>query len=132
MLAGSFFIRNSEWSRRYLQQGIFILNLVLDYKNWSPDWAQEQAAMMNVMDKYNRYKDHFKWISPRLINAYPHNMCGEGNENMGVYHDGGNAFIKTILDFIIHFAGRGHLLKKLDYWTDWLQKVTGLDDIYIP
>jgi hypothetical protein len=58
-------------------------------KKWHPEWAQEQSAMMNVMDDNDGYKDHFKWVSPRLFNAYDHNMCGDGNEEQGVYHPGG-------------------------------------------
>jgi hypothetical protein len=42
-----------------LQQGIFILNLVLDHKNWNPEWAKEQAAMMNIMDKFEGYEAHY-------------------------------------------------------------------------
>jgi hypothetical protein len=108
------------------------VNLVLDYKNWSPDWAQEQAAMINVMDKFDGYKDHFKWEIPRLFNAYPHNMCGEGNEKQGVYHDGGKNCIKPNLDFIIHFPGHWDVLKDPSFLNNWKKKVTGLDDISIP
>jgi mannan polymerase II complex MNN10 subunit len=119
--AGSFFIKNSEWSKEYLRK-------VLAVKNPRPDFFKEQAALYNVLDDNPGFHDKVKWMPQRAFNSYPEISCTSNlnAEQMEkcLYQNG---------DFLIHFAsGLAHSVMFPQTLIEFYNNATGLESITIP
>ena len=112
--AGSFFIKNSEWSKQYLRE---VLNVTAPV----PEWAQEQSALMNVKDEKS-YHEHFKWVDQRDINSYPNNICPSEKPSNEYQHG----------DLLLHFANHSWRGDWLEILFKYYYKTTGLENIFIP
>ena len=97
---------------------------MLNVTNPDPDFFREQAAMMNVKDANPGYEKHFKWVSPRLFNAYAvDNHCIEKDMPTTKYEPG---------DFVLHFPAHSGVSWFPDYLRKWDANVKGLEEITIP
>jgi mannan polymerase II complex MNN10 subunit len=119
--AGSFFIKNSEWSKQYLRK-------VLAVEHPNPDFFKEQAALHNVLDNNPGFHDKVKWMPQRAFNAYPEISCTSNlnYEQMEKcrYQNG---------DFLIHFASPlAHSVLFPHTLIEFYNNATGLDGITIP
>jgi mannan polymerase II complex MNN10 subunit len=119
--AGSFFIKNSEWSKNFLRQGT-VVDIVLNVTNPSPDFFREQAAIMNVKDANPGYDSHFKWIPQKQMNAYSDypGICNKAHEKDHPVWESG--------DLVLHFPGHSSASWFHDFLKEWNAKVIGLDD----
>jgi mannan polymerase II complex MNN10 subunit len=119
--AGSFFIKNSEWSKEYLRK-------VLQVKKPRPHFFKEQAALYNVLDDTPGFHDKVKWMPQRAFNSYPEISC-TSNLNADqmekcLYQNG---------DFLIHFAsGLAHSVMFPQTLIEFYNNATGLQGITIP
>lgn len=96
---GNFFIRNSNWSLKFLEK-VDAQEQFIQHPWW------EQAAIIYLIDIDNENEKHINYISQRTINSYIEN-----------YQEG---------DFIIHFAGYGrrNKLKLLQLMRKWSKRVS--------
>ncbi|KAI8903724.1 hypothetical protein EDD86DRAFT_214074 [Gorgonomyces haynaldii] len=114
--AGSFMIKNSEWSKEYLKR-------VLKIEKPTIEGLREQSAMMDVYHQDEETKRHFKWVQQRDLNAYRDypSFCDQTRIS-GIYEEG---------DLVIHFPGHSGWDQFPGILKEWLAKETGLpDDLY--
>ena len=112
--AGSFLIRNNQWSREYLDK-------VMAIKFPQPAEFKEQSALMNVMVR-DQLESHFKWISQRAINSYPSTSCQQ-HSFMSHYKPG---------DFVLHFAGQSKQSGFEHVIEYYASQSSGLENVHLP
>ena len=93
--AGSFFIKNTEWSREFM-------NRVLEYNDPNTNWAEQQT--MNIIISNTSFSEnHVTYIHMSFLNSYVEGICGDHDYS---YKPG---------DFVIHFpSDTTHLNAYLD------------------
>ncbi|ORX82848.1 galactosyl transferase [Basidiobolus meristosporus CBS 931.73] len=85
--AGSFMIRNSEWSREFLKE---LYNPIYDNRFG----YQEQGTMQHLFETNPSVAEHFYIVPQRNFNAFPQFACR--GERDHVFQEG---------DFLVHLAG---------------------------
>jgi lipopolysaccharide biosynthesis glycosyltransferase len=104
---GVFFIRVSAWA-------IEVLSANVAYRTFHPDERltfQDQSAMENIfhMDKF---RDQVVYCPQRWFNAYQSGFLNESIEANQVRRG----------DLIVHFAGVGNKIERMNYWCDIAEK----------
>lgn len=88
----SFLMKNSEWSRNYLQ---YLIDVIPKYTN---HYFYEQQAMI---DSYFDHRDHFKLVPQRYLNAYKNDLY----PHQGSYDCLGTDGTWQSGDWLVHWPG---------------------------
>ena len=104
---GVFFIRVSAWA-------IEVMSANIAYRTFKPDdqlTFQDQSALENIfhMDKF---RDQVVYCPQRWFNAYQSGFLNESIEPNQVRRG----------DLIVHFAGVGNKIERMNYWCDIAEK----------
>ncbi|ORX92722.1 hypothetical protein K493DRAFT_303137 [Basidiobolus meristosporus CBS 931.73] len=87
--AGSFFIRNTEWSLEFLR-------LIYEPKYKTRFGYAEQGTMQHLFETRPDVAEHFYFVPQNLINAFPDNGSYRDEDEVYSYREG---------NLLIHFAG---------------------------
>lgn len=104
---GVFFIRVSAWA-------IELMSANVAYRTFKPDEEltfQDQSALDNIFHM-EKFRDQVVYCPQRWFNAYQSGFLNESIEANQVRRG----------DLVVHFAGVGNKIERMNYWCDIAEK----------
>ncbi|KAF7511578.1 hypothetical protein GJ744_004166 [Endocarpon pusillum] len=104
---GVFFIRVSAWA-------IEVMSANVAYRTFNPDEQltfQDQSALDNIFHM-EKFRDQVVYCPQRWFNAYQSGFLNESIQANQIRRG----------DLVVHFAGVGNKLERINYWCDIAEK----------
>ncbi len=104
---GVFFIRVGAWA-------IEVMSANVAYRTFNPDEQltfQDQSALDNIFHM-EKFRDQVVYCPQRWFNAYQSGFLNESIEANQIRRG----------DLVVHFAGVGNKLERMNYWCDIAEK----------